>query len=222
MCKSTKIEDCSYIRLANLKHVNVEAAKKCLEKVQKIDTMFLFMPGNALFPSRNFRDQEGNVHAHKVQKRKWKNRQVESQMLKYAPIISLCKDKHVNKIVIVPCYLRNQHRTCSATYELCMAQNLRESFPLSYSKRIISLAMRKLGKLITAEGIKQETISLKKFEYICVGEERRNLSNKEMICKILGEDDVHLSAGPQRLLGEYLSHIARRERAATARPMGQR
>ena len=222
MCKSTKIEDCSYIRLANLKHVNVEAAKKCLEKVQKIDTMFLFMPGNALFPSRNFRDQEGNVHAHKVQKRRWKNRQVESQMLKYAPIISLCKDKNVNKIVIVPCYLRLQNRPCLATYDRCMAQNLRESFPLSYSKRVISLAMRKVGKLIAAEGIRQETISLKKFEYICLGEKSKNLSNKHMISNILGEDDVHLSPGPQRLLGKYLSHIVRRERAAATRPMGQR
>ena len=204
-----------------MKTINVEIAKKCLEKVLKLDTVFLFLPGNTLFPSKNFRDQEGNLHAHKVQKRKWKNRQVESQMLKYAPIISLCKEKHVNKIVIVPCYLRNQHRVCSATYEQCMAQNVRENFPLSYSKRVISLAMRKLGKLIAAEGIKQEAISLKKFEYICVGEERSNLSNKEMICKILGADDVHLSAGPQRLLGEYLSHISRRERTGTTRPMGQ-
>ena len=221
MCKSTKIEDCSYIRLANLKPVNVETAKRCLGEVEKIDTLFLFMPGNQLFPSRNFKDQEGNAHSHKVQRRRWKNRQVEAQMLRYAPIISLCKDKNVNKIVIVPCYLRNQHRTCSATYERCTAQNLRESFPLSYSKRIISLAMRKVGKLIAAEGIRQETISLKKFEYICLGEQRKNLSNRHMISKILGEDDVHLSAGPQRLLGKYLSHIIRRERAATTRPMGQ-
>ena len=92
-----------------MKSVNLEAAKRQLEAVQKIDTFFLFMPGNQLFPSRNFRDHEGNVHAHKVQKRRYKNRQVESEMNKYAPILSLCKQKNVNKIVIVPCYLRNIH-----------------------------------------------------------------------------------------------------------------
>ena len=204
-----------------MKTVNVENAMKSLKKILKLDTVFLFLPGNTLFPSKNFRDQEGNLHAHKVQRSKWKNRQVEKQMLKYAPILSLCKEKHVKLIVIIPCYLRNQHRVCSATYEQCVAQNVRESFPLSYSKRVISLAMRKLGKLIAAEGIKQEAISLKKFEHICLGDERSNLSNKEMILKILGADDVHLSAGPQRLLGEYLSHISRRERTGTTRPMGQ-
>ena len=109
MCKSTKIEDCSYVRLANLKDVNVEAAKKCLKEVQKIDVMFIFMPGNTLFPSKNFKDREGNVHAHKLQKKRYKNRQVESQMLKYVPLIRLCKDKHVSKIVLIPCYLQNQH-----------------------------------------------------------------------------------------------------------------
>ena len=184
--------------------------------------MFIFIPGNTLFPSKNFRDREGNLHGHKLQNKRWKNRQVETQMLKYKPLICLCKDKHVSKIVIIPCYLRNQHRVCSATYERCVAQNLRESFPLSYSKRVISLAMRKLKKLITAEGITQETISLKKFEYICVGKQSKKLNKRRLTSKILGEDDVHLSAGPRRLLGEYLSHIARRERAATARPMGQR
>ena len=204
-----------------MKSVNLEAAKKRLEAVQKIDTFFLFMPGNQLFPSRNFKDHEGNVHSHKVQKRRYKNRQVESEMNKYAPILSLCKDKNVNKIVIVPCYLRNIHRPCSATYEYCTSQNLREAFPLWYSKKIINLAMRKVGKLIAAEGISYETISLKQFEYICLGEQRKNLSNKHMILKILGEDDVHLSPGPQRLLGQHLSHSVRRGSSATARLVGK-
>ena len=221
MCKSTKIEDCSYVRLANLKHVNLEAAKKRLEVVQKIDTFFLFMPGNQLFPSRNFKDQEGNVHAHKVQKRRYKNRQAESEMLKYAPILSLCKDKNVNKIVIVPCYLRNIYRPCSATYDYCTSRNLREAFPLSYSKRVINLAMRKLAKLIAAEDIRYETISLKKFEYICLGEQQEKLSKRKIISKIIGEDDVHLSPGPQRLLGQHLSHSVRRGSSATARLVGK-
>ena len=143
-------------------------------------------------------------------------------MLSYEPLIRLCRDKHVSKIILVLCYLRNQHRVCSATYEQCVAQNLRESFLLSYSKRIISLAMRKLGKLITAEGITLETIPLKKFEYICVGKQGKKLSNKKMISKILGEDDVHLAAGPQRLLGEYLSSIARARCSTATRPVGER
>ena len=82
--------------------------------------------------------------------------------------------------------------------------------------------MRKIGKLIAAEDIRYETISLKKFEYICLGTQQKKLSNKHIISKILGEDDVHLSPGPQRLLGQYLSNITRREPAAATRPMGER
>ena len=82
--------------------------------------------------------------------------------------------------------------------------------------------MRKLKKLITAEGITQETISLKKFEYICVGKQSKKLSKRKLTSTILGEDDIHLSAGPQHLLGKYLSNIARAKRAATARPLGER
>ena len=105
ICRDTTIENCSYIRLPNLKNANVAAAKKLMEEVQMIDIMFIFLPGNSLFPSRNYRDSEGNLHGHKLQKKRWKHRQVETQMLKYKPLIRLCKDKQASKIVVIPCYL---------------------------------------------------------------------------------------------------------------------
>ena len=89
ICRDTTIENCSYIRLPNLKNANVAAAKKLMEEVQMIDIMFLFLNGNSLFPSKNYRDSKGNLHGHKSQKRRWKNRQVETQMLKYKPLIRL-------------------------------------------------------------------------------------------------------------------------------------
>ena len=192
-----------------------------LEAVPNIDTLFLFMPGNQLFPSRNFKDHEGNQHAHIVQKKRYKNKQVESEMTKYAPILSLCKVKNVNRIVVVPCYVRNIYGSCSATYDYCESRNLREAFPLSYSKRIINLAMRKLAKLIAAEDIRYETIPLKKFEYICLGQQVKNLSQRQIISHILGDDDVHLRPGPQRLLGEHLSHSVRGGSSTTARFVGE-
>ena len=191
-----------------------------LEAMPNIDTLFLFMPGNQLFPSLNFKDRDGNQHAHIVRKKRFKNKQVESEMAKYAPILSLCKVKKISKIIVVTCYLRNIYRPCSATYNYCKARNLREAFPLAYSKRIISLAMRKLTKLIAAEDIRYETIPLKKFEYICLGQQVKNLSQRQIISHILGDDDVHLCPGPQRLLGQHLSHSVGRGSSTTARFVG--
>ena len=193
-----------------------------MEGIQDIDTLFLFMAGNQLFPSHNFVDREGNAHTHKVQGKRYKNKQVESVMERYTPILRLCSIKNVRKIVVVPCYLRNVYRPCSATYDFCTARNLREAFPLAYSKRIINLAIRKLAKLIAAENISYETISLKRFEYICLGEQVKKLSKREIILKILGNDEVHLSPDSQRLLGQHLSHSARRRSPATARFVGKR
>ena len=178
------------------------------------------MAGNQLFPSHNFVDREGNAHTHRVHGRRLKNKQVESEMEKYKPILRVCSVKNVHKVVVIPCYLRNIYRSCSATYDYCTAQNLREAFSLSYSKRIINLAIRKLAKLIAAENISYETISLKRFEYICLGEQVKKLSKRELILKILGEDEVHLSPDSQRLLEQHLSNCARRG-SSTARFVGE-
>ena len=221
ICRNTKIRDCLYVKLPNLKESNLQIAKSQLEKMQDISTVFLFLAGNQLFPAHNFVDREGNAHTHRVQERRLKNRQVESEMEKYKPILRVCSVKNVHKIVVIPCYMRNIYRSCAATFEYCTAQNLREAFSLSYSKRIINLAIRKVAKLIAAENLSYETISLKRFEYICLKEQVKKLSKRELILKILGEDEVHLSPDSQRLLEQHLSNYAR-GRSPTARYVGQR
>ena len=221
ICRSTKIRNCQYVKLPNLKDHSLQFAKNQLEKIQDIDIVFLFLAGNQLFPSHNFVDREGNAHTHRVQEKRLKNKQVELEMEKYQSILKVCSVKNVHKIVIIPCYLRNVYRSCAATFEYCTAKNLREAFSLTYSKRVINLAIKKLAKLIAAENLNYETISLKQFEYICAKEQAKKLSKRELILKILGEDEVHLSPGAQRLLDEYLSDYARGRRP-TARFVGQR
>ena len=220
ICRNTKIQQCLYVKLPNLKENNLEIAKNQLEGIQDIGTVFLFLPGNQLFPSLNFVDREGNAHTHRVQRKRFKNKQVELEMEKYKAILRICSTKNVHKIVVVPCYLRNVYRSCAATYDYCTAQNLREAFSLTYSKRIINLAIRKMAKLIAAENLIDETISLKRFEYICLNEQVKKLSKREIIFHILGEDEVHLSSASQHLLEQHLSDYAGR-RSPTERYVGK-
>ena len=220
ICRNTKIQNCLYVKLPNLKESNLEIARNRLERIQDIGTIFLFLAGNQLFPSHNFVDREGNAHTHRVQRKRFKNKQVELEMEKYKAILRICSTKNVHKIVVVPCYLRNVYRSCAATYDYCTAQNLREAFSLTYSKRIINLAIRKMAKLIAAENLSYKTISLKRFEYICLNEQVKKLSKRELILKILGEDEVHLSPDSQRLLEQHLSNYARRG-SPTARSVGE-
>ena len=170
ICRTTKIPNCIYIKLQNLKENNLEIARSQLEKIQDIGTTFIFLPGNQLFPAHNFVDREGNAHTHRVQIKRFKNKQVELEMEKYKAILGILSSKNVRQVVVIPCYLRNIYRSCAATYDHCTAQNLREAFSLTYSKRIINLATRKMAKLIAAENLNYETISLKQFEYICLNE----------------------------------------------------
>ena len=220
ICRTTKIQNCIYMKLPNLKESNLEIARKQLEKIQDIGTTFLFLAGNQLFPAHNFVDREGNAHTHRVQIKRFKNKQVELEMEKYKAILRILSSKNVCQIVVIPCYLRNIYRSCAATYDYCTAQNLREAFSLTYSKRVINLAIRKMAKLIAAENLSYETISLKQFEYICLNEQVKKLSKREIIFHILGEDEVHLSSDSQRLLEQHLSDYARR-RSPTERYVGK-
>ena len=168
--------------------------------------MFLFISGNDLFRSKNFRDERGNLHGHRVTKR-LEDRQVKNLMSKYKGLMEIAKAKDAIRIVIVPPYLRNVEKICKETYKVCSEQKLVHRFTISYSKKIIAIALKNVKRLAKRIELDQNTISLNQLEQICIGRDlnTKHMSKLEITRRILGNDDVHYNQPCYHYLGQFLS-----------------
>ena len=104
ICRSTEITETKYIQLKNLNEKNIKQAESELNEVETIGRLFIFLSGNDLFRSRNFRDKNGNLHGHRVNKR-LRAKEVKSLMTKYIGLIRIAKERKAKRIIIVPCYV---------------------------------------------------------------------------------------------------------------------
>ena len=205
ICRSTEITDTKYIQLKNLQGKNIQQAETELNGVEKIGKFFLFLTGNDLFRSRNFRDKSGNLHGHRISKRLRAN-EVKNLMTKYKGLIKIAKAREAKRIVIVPCYVRNLERVCKNTFQVCSERKLIHRFTMSYSKKIINVAMKNLKQLIKPIGMQLSSVSLDEFEQACIGDKlsAKQMSKLEITRRIIGMDDVHYQLPCYHRLGQFL------------------
>ena len=205
ICRSTEITETKYIQLKNLNEKNIKQAESELNEVETIGRLFIFLSGNDLFRSRNFRDKNGNLHGHRVNKRLRAN-EVKSLMTKYKGLIRIAKERKAKRIIIVPCYVRNLERVCKNTFQVCSERKLIHRFTMSYSKKIINVAMKNLKQLIKPIGMQLSSVSLDEFEQACIGDKlsAKQMSKLEITRRIIGMDDVHYQLPCYHRLGQFL------------------
>ena len=205
ICRSTEITETKYIQLKNLNEKNIKQAESELNEVETIGRLFIFLSGNDLFRSRNFRDKNGNLHGHRVNKRLRAN-EVKSLMTKYIGLIRIAKERKAKRIIIVPCYVRNLERVCKNTFQVCSERKLVHRFTMSYSKKIINVAMKNLKRIIKQVGLQPSSVSLEEFEQACLGDKlsAKQMSKIEITRRILGMDDVHYRLPCYHCLGQFL------------------
>ena len=166
--------------------------------------MYLFLPGNNLFPSYNYRDKQGFVHGHRVSNRKLMEKNSIDRLIEnYCTLIQALKRKQTGKIIIVPCYFRNV-KVCKGNGGACKKEKLVQQFSINYSTRVICTAKQKLKKLIIASGIALDTMTIADFEQACLKESTKKMSKNAIIGKILGADQVHYLPDVYDRLGETL------------------
>ena len=81
-----------YIELKNLRKESLNRAEILMANTKSLETVFIFISGNDLFPRR---------------KRKKSNKDAWRFKDHYRKIFQIAKHKQANKIVIVPCFFRS-------------------------------------------------------------------------------------------------------------------
>ena len=209
ICRSTRIEGCTYIPLRNTSIENLIQAENQLNNLTIIKTLILFLPGNTFLRTHNFKDKFGNLHGHKARTR-WKDKKVWHEMTKYTNLLKIARAKEAQKIVLVPFYVRNFDKVCQATFTKCKEKDLVERFSMAYAKKMIRISLSSLKKVVQEVGVECIAITLREFEKMCTNEQLNGKSKTELIHTILGDDDVHLRDAASRNLGRQLTNLIRK------------
>ena len=167
-----------------IKQATTEEIKKGIQFVNKI--AFLFLPGNAMFPSKRYYSK-GIVHVHKS--KSVSNKKLKKIALAYNPLLEVLAKRKIQKIFLIAPYFRLtwEKAICG---DLTKCANLYKRYTRNHIKKCNAIVLRQLKKQCILQGLDFKVIDIDEQEPILLGN-TTVCSNRSKMYKILDCDQVH-------------------------------
>ena len=185
-----------------IKQATTEEIKEGVQFVDNIKNSikiaFLFLPGNAMFPSKRYYSK-GILHVHKSNS--VSNKKLKKIALAYNPLLEVLAKRKIQKIFLIAPYFRLTWET--PICDLIKCKNFYKKYNRNHIKKCNAIVLRQLKKQCVYQGLDFKIIDIADQEPVLLGDVKP-CSNRSKMLKILDRDQVHFVRDAYFRLSTYL------------------